>query len=171
MNGVSTIGGKLYVAGGVNGNAVEVSTLYVYDPRTNTWTRKADMPERGGCGAQGVIDGQLYVYVGSNCGHSLEGHFYRYTPATDQWTTMPSPSGEHLFPEGAAIGGKFYLVGSTLGAGSGDQLEVYNSRTNVWTTKAPMPEPSSEIMASAVLNGKFYVAGGLVRAQVPGKQR
>jgi N-acetylneuraminic acid mutarotase len=27
-----------------------------------------------------------------------------------------------------------------------------------------MPEPSGQVMASAVLNGKFYVAGGVERA-------
>jgi N-acetylneuraminic acid mutarotase len=161
LNGVSTIGGKLYVAGGLNANNVGVKTLFVYNPATNTWTRKADMPAGGCCGSQGVIGGELYVYVSSES--SGPGRLYRYTPGTDRWATLASPSGEHVFPEGAAVAGKFYLVGNRGGPGSGDQLEVYNPATNSWTTKAPMPQPSGQVMASAVLNGKFYVAGGVER--------
>jgi hypothetical protein len=49
-----------------------MKTLFVYDPATNAWSRKADLPQavcgvegRLGGVAQGVISGKLHVYV--NC--------------------------------------------------------------------------------------------------------
>ena len=160
LNGVSAVGGKLYVAGGISGNSIAVRTLYVYDPGTNTWSRKADMPVGGGCGVQGVIDGKLYVYVGCSSG-SEPPHFYRYNHTKDQWTTLASPNSNHLHGAGGAIAGKFYLVGTIDGAVPPDRLEVYDPATDTWTFKARMPDPSSHVMAGTVLQGKLYVAGGI----------
>ncbi|HEX6434356.1 MAG TPA: kelch repeat-containing protein [Gemmatimonadales bacterium] len=160
MNGVSAIAGRLYVAGGHNGRSEPVRTLYVYNPRTNTWSSKADLPVGGGCGAQGVIDGELYVYVGCSSG-SEPPHFYRYNRVTDRWTTLAPPHSDHHLGEGGAVAGKFYLVGSRSGVITEDLLEVYDPATNTWTFKASMPEPSGQVMSSAVLNGKLYVAGGV----------
>jgi N-acetylneuraminic acid mutarotase len=157
VNGVSPIGGMLYVTGGSHKVLGPTKALYVYNPATNTWVRKANMPETGGCGAQGVIAGLLYVYNG--CG-SGEGQFYRYNPATDTWITLaPAPGGKlHEGGEGAVIGGKFYLAGGVV-IDDWNQLHVYNPATNTWTTRAPMPEGASH-PASAVLKGKLFVAGG-----------
>ena len=71
--------------------------LYVYDPGTDTWTRKADMPftiDRR-AGHQGMINGKLYVYAGAtvNADGSAGPHrFFRYDPATNRWTTLARPS-------------------------------------------------------------------------------
>src|SRR5688572_30281271 len=61
-NGASAINGKLYVSGGINSQDRPTRTLFVYDPMTNSWARKADMPQPGCAGVQGVIDGKLYLY-------------------------------------------------------------------------------------------------------------
>lgn len=161
MSGVSALAGKLYVAGGLNGRSEAVRTLYVYDPGTNTWTSKANMPVGGGCGAQGVIQGELYVYVGDDCTEDDEPHFFRYNRLTDRWTTLAPPLSDHTLGEGAAVAGKFYLVGTRSGAITQDLLEAYDPATNTWTFRAPMPQPSGQVMSSAVLNGKLYVAGGV----------
>jgi N-acetylneuraminic acid mutarotase len=157
LNGVSVIGGRLYVTGGSRGNPgsfVSTKTLYVYDPGTNTWVQKANMPQVGGCGAQGVIAGLLYVYIGCGTGQS---QLYRYNPATNTWITLAPSRALHQFGVGEVIGGKFYLAG---GFRESARLEVYNPATNTWTTRAPMPEPRSH-MAGGVISGKLYVAGGL----------
>ena len=162
-NGASMINGKLYVTGG-RGSALTpegffkpTKTLFVYDPRSNTWTRKRDMPQVGCGGVQGVINGMLYVYMPSVrwCDTFGSGgtvvRFYRYNPATDTWVSRaipPSGSGS-----GGVINGKFYL------AGPDSRLHVYDPMSNTWTTRASMPE-SRDGMAAAVLNGKLYLVGG-----------
>jgi N-acetylneuraminic acid mutarotase len=56
------IGGKIYVSGGrVSGDKRCLQTLFVYDPATNRWTRKQDMPNVAWGGVTGVLNDQLYV--------------------------------------------------------------------------------------------------------------
>jgi N-acetylneuraminic acid mutarotase len=59
------------------------------------------------------------------------------------------------------IDGKFYLAGGQTRVAINKALDVYNPATNTWTTKAPMPEPRSH-MASTVINGRLFVASGIV---------
>jgi N-acetylneuraminic acid mutarotase len=152
LNGASVINGRLYVTGGYGER-----TLFVYDPGTNTWTRKADMPDEGFYGAQGVINGRLYVYAAATFGPPK---LFRYNPVTNTWVTRRAPYVVQSQPAAGVIGGKFYVAGGEddLGRIIPD-LEVYDPATDTWTAKAPMPVPL-KAMASAVINGKLYVAGG-----------
>jgi N-acetylneuraminic acid mutarotase len=185
-NGASVINGKLYVTGG-RSNVVSnflfkaTKTLFVYDPGTNRWTRKADMPHAGCAGVQGVIDGQLYVYVppiggGAFCdGSSETGLFFRYNPSTDTWMRRAAPPSDHKEGAGRVINNRFYLAGGwklSPCAVNGEptfcdelsaQLDVYNPASNTWATKARLPGIESG-MAAAVLNGKLFLVGGYGRA-------
>jgi N-acetylneuraminic acid mutarotase len=186
LNGASVINGKLYVTGGrssVVSNFLfkATKTLFVYDPRTNRWTRKADMPHAGCAGVQGVIDGQLYVYLppvggGAFCDGSSEmGLFFRYNPSTDTWMRRASPPSDHKDGAGRVINNRLYLAGgSKLSpcAVNGEptfcdelsaQLDVYNPASNTWETKARLPDIEGG-MAAAVLNGKLFLVGGYGRA-------
>jgi N-acetylneuraminic acid mutarotase len=160
MNGVSAIGQRLYVTGGARGNLGLTSTLFIYRPLTNTWVRKADMPETGACGAQGVIAGLLYLYSGC-----VADRLFRYDPATNTWITLAPPPTSHAHGSGGVIGGKFYLAGGSHAENgyyiAHAQLDIYDPATDTWTTGAPMPQ-RAELTASAVLNGKLYVAGGQI---------
>jgi N-acetylneuraminic acid mutarotase len=168
-NGASMISGKLYVTGGRNSSGNLTRTLYVYDPASNVWTRKTDMPT-GGCGGdQGVINGQLYVYTGCYSERTMGAVFFRYNPSTNSWTKRAAPPVDHSSGAGAVINGKFYLAGGfNLVAATStnsefeektNQLDVYDPATNSWTTKRFMSFSRSG-MAAAGLNGKLYLVGG-----------
>jgi Kelch motif len=165
LYGASTIRGKLYVTGGTATgiSSSDRSPLYVYDPTTNTWTRKADVPLRTVClGVQAPIDGLLYLYT--RCGdvnRNPEGTFVRYNPRTDRWVFLPVPPMHQGQPMGGAINGKFYLTGGedefarVTGA-----LDVYDPGTRTWTRKSPMLVAREGAFA-AVYSGKLFIAGGL----------
>jgi N-acetylneuraminic acid mutarotase len=161
VNGVSVIGGRLYVTGGSSPGGPMSKSLFVYSPGTNTWTRKADMPEAGGCGAQGVIGGMLYVY--SACTGT---RLLRYDPATNRWSTLSPPPTSHDFGGSGVIAGKLYLVGGQhVEAGwytPHAQLDIYDPATDAWTPGAPMPGRAMYV-ASAGMNGQLFVAGGQSR--------
>ena len=155
LNGATAINdSKLYVTGGRSRpNDSFLKSLYVYDPATNSWTRKADMPLRGSNGVQANVLGRLYVYTfpRTPADPSL---FASYHPKTDKWERLPRPKATHFFyPVGGAINGRFYLTGGVDAAGQPDRtLEVYDPATRTWTTKSPMPT-ARNIESAAVVHG------------------
>lgn len=158
--GATPVHGKLYVAGGQSTAPATVGTclrtLFVYDPVTNSWSRKADMPEKGCIGVQANILGQLYVFTLYTGRGAL---FASYNPNTNKWVRLPLNGfqGNHQGnPVGGAINGKFYLTG-----GRGRVLDVYDPATRMWTAKSPIPTEVDGASA-AVVHGKLYVAGGVV---------
>jgi N-acetylneuraminic acid mutarotase len=161
-NGVGTIGGKLYLSGGVVDGVGHQRSLYVYNPDQNRWQQKADMPKRTAQGVTGVIGGKLYVLVGScaDCASPTPRKLFRYDPGTDKWTgALPSSPNVHVGGAGGVINGKFYVAGGRRRDGrDSDQLDVYDPVANTWSTLAPMPTARSG-MAAAVLGGKLYVIG------------
>jgi N-acetylneuraminic acid mutarotase len=164
-NGAGVIAGKIYVSGGRDldnhssgsDDGVPRSSLYVYDPLSDSWSRKADMPQPSMSGVTGVIGGKLYVLNASF------GRFYRYDPSMDTWSVLPKCPGEHFGGGAAVINGKFYVAGGVRFATGGPiairKLHVYDPGTNTWSEKAPMPRAVS-FAAGAQLLGQFYVLGG-----------
>jgi N-acetylneuraminic acid mutarotase len=157
-NGAVTIGGKIYVSGGRNnGDKNFVQSLYVYNPATNKWTRKTDMPFASWGGVSGAVGGKLYVIA---CGGEEQCDAFerlvvlRYDPATDRWTILavtPNALGQ---PLGGVVNGKFYVTGGPDGA-----LMMYDPASDTWTPKAKLPKHRLA-GAAATAGGKLYVIGG-----------
>jgi N-acetylneuraminic acid mutarotase len=164
LAGATTIHDKLYVAGGYTLNYADSlkNSLFVYDPATDTWTRKADVPTAQVCGGvQASIGGKLYLY--SACNY---GDFFVYTPATDKWRVLPKMAWDEApfaSPIGGSIGGKFYITGGLDAHGQSNLLHAYDPATNTWIRKRSMPT-GREAAFAAVFHGKLFVAGGLVRS-------
>ncbi|MHC4439988.1 MAG: Kelch repeat-containing protein, partial [Planctomycetota bacterium] len=65
----AVVNGKIYIIGGWTSepDAIGISTVDEYDPASNTWTRKADMPTaRSSSPSSAVVDGKIYVIGGDN---------------------------------------------------------------------------------------------------------
>lgn len=152
----AVIDGKIYCAGGSSG-ATSVNVLEVFDPQTNTWTRRQPMSiARNHC-AGAAIDGKFYVAAGrgsSNAGSALEV----YDPATNSWSRkapMPTPrSGVAA----AAVNGELFVFGGE-GSRMYPEVEAYNPRTDSWRRLPDMPTPRHGIWAS-VIGNKIYLPGG-----------
>jgi len=157
------VNGKIYVIGGWTSepNARALATVEEYDPATNTWTRKADMPAGGSLGdlVEGpspVVDGKIYV-IGVGDTAEVE----EYDPSTDTWTRkadMPTRRGTHATVN---FEGKIYVVGgSPPGAFvSLKTVEVYDPVTDTWARKADMPLGVA-LLNAQVVRGKIYAIGG-----------
>lgn len=167
-NGAGVINGKIYVSGGRrSGDKRYEQVLLVYDPGTNTWTRKRDMPFAGWGGVTGVLGNRLYVLTcveEEDCWEHSNPLLYRYDPSTDEWTFLsvtPVPLG---LPMGGFIGGKLYATGGPSGA-----LMAYDPATNSWTAKASLPGRRWSA-AGLAFEGKLYVLGGF-EEQADGTRR
>jgi N-acetylneuraminic acid mutarotase len=145
----------------------------------NAWTTKASMNQaRAGLGVV-AVNGKIYAIGGSTAsGTYPPDMFYggfvgtneEYDPTTDTWTTkvlMPTPRAYFAI---AGYQNKIYCIGGAIGFSVDEQSgfysyvessvnEVYDTVTNTWETKTPLPYAQLGLQAS-VLNGKIYVVGG-----------
>lgn len=111
----SVVNGKIYAIGGThqcNGvnDFTALSTVEEYDPVTDRWTGKADMPgPKAGVTAE-VLDGKIYVIGG---GHRLE--IFRtveeYDPAKDTWAEKTSMQVARAVLSASVVNDKIYAIG------------------------------------------------------------
>jgi hypothetical protein len=177
LNGVGTIGNKLYFSGGftfAGGSGHIDGRFFVYDPAANTLTQGVYPPKLTAEGITGVIDGKLYVLPGI-CSTDFypDSHYcvsepirtlFRYTPPTNPWTWKRPAPHYHANGAGGVINGKFYVAGGLNNFGSQPEaaLDRYDPATDTWTTLAPVPTAGQA--RGAVLQGKLFVVVSTPRA-------
>jgi N-acetylneuraminic acid mutarotase len=163
----AAVDGTIYAIGGWSGPAgpelSTFSTVEAYDPATDTWTTKADMPTARGGSAIAVVDGQIYV-IGGMFGPPTEvsSAVEAYDPATDTWTKKTDmPTARYVFAA-CIVDRRIYVPG---GKTKFDPLvcvstvEVYDPATDTWTQASDMPRARMAHSAS-VVDGKMYIIGG-----------
>jgi N-acetylneuraminic acid mutarotase len=100
-----------------------------YDPATNIWTRKADIPTpRGGSGA--AVLGNVIVVVGGegNSAAGTRGIFAvteEFDPGTNQWRSLAAPLTPRHGAYAVGIDGKLYWAGGAVAQGGGPDTAVF----------------------------------------------
>lgn len=169
--GAAGINGRLYVFGGCTHNADcrigTTNVLEVYDPAANSWSVKSPMPTARSSMASAVIAGKLYVAGGRGPCPPCSGYdkLEIYDPVTDMWDTTKAPlPSAYTSPGGAALDGKFYVVGGVLTASeelvNPQRLAVYDPATNKWSLKSALGTPRGNIGLAAI-HGQLYAIGGV----------
>ncbi len=173
METVAVVGGIIYVIGGNEGLPAgdrDLSVVEAYDPATDTWTRKADMPAAR-CGpTSAVVDGIIYVIGGMSAtpaGYQADdvevlSTVEAYDPATDIWTRKADMPTARYFTGACVVDGRIYVSGGITawkGYSNISTVEIYDPRTDTWTKGADMPRAKWGHTASAV-DGKMYIIGG-----------
>ena len=172
------VDGKIYAIGGSEVKKFQVGpgwgysfkrlpVVEMYDPVTDTWTPKADMPvprSGGTC----VVDGKIYI-IGGSAANRKEWRLDIvdvYDPATDTWAKAKNMNHARSGAAVSVVDGKIYVMGGTgwpqIRNHPGpflSSIEVYDPKTNRWTEKTEMPAPKAGHTAS-VINRKIYVIGG-----------
>ena len=186
-SGVSTsvVDGKIYAIGGAEVNkrrigpgwgysVIELPTVEMYDPVTDTWTQKADMPIAK-TAKTCVVDGKIYAIGGTAFNNIKKKKPWRldtvevYDPATDTWAKAKNMNHARSGAAISVVDEQIYVMGGTgwpqIQNHPGpflSSMEVYNPKTNQWREIGDMPTPKSSHIAS-VINGKIYVMGGFFR--------
>jgi N-acetylneuraminic acid mutarotase len=142
------------------------------DVAEDSWVSKAPLHEaRAGLGVV-AVNGKIYAIGGttSSTSNAIDGGFVgtneEYDPATDTWTyrkPMPTPRAYFAI---AAYQNKIYCIGGAVGINVNEigffsynvsgVNEVYDTVTNTWETKTPLPRETMQFQAH-VVNGKIYV--------------
>ena len=155
---VAVVKNRAYVIGGGAQSHFDggVTTNEMYDPDTDTWTKKADMPTARGWNPWVVLNDIVYIAGGIKAQAPVNA-FEAYDPATDKWTVglpvKPSASGASW---GIGYMGKAYFFAGTANGNT----EIYDPVANKWTVGAARPSGADEDHCVAEVDGKLYVIGG-----------
>ncbi len=157
----NVVDGKIYIIGGARGTTpaeVHVVTVEVYDPATDTWSQKGDMPVSRGAGSGSMVDGKIYFFGGYGGKQRVD----EYDPSTDTWTQKSEMPTARVGLSTSVLDGKIYLIGGFGHSGYRGVTTVafYDPATDTWTTAPDMPTGRFGAYSS-VVDGKIYVFGGL----------
>ena len=180
---VSVVDGKIYAIGGsktkkyqvprgFGHESEELPTVEMYDPATDTWTQKADMPtprKTKTC----VVDGKIYAIGGwSTANEQSQLEIVEvYDPTTDTWTNAQSMNHARCSAAISVVNGEIYAIGGIGWPPNRDQsgqylsslylsnVEVFNPKTNQWREKTEM-SVAKAAHSTSVIDGKIYVMGG-----------
>jgi N-acetylneuraminic acid mutarotase len=155
---------KLYLFGGFTDDLGASNQLDVYDPETDTWTRKKDMPTRL-THLNPAIDGKTIWLAGGFKGKHpgpVTDEVWKYDVAADSWSAGP-PLPERRAGGGLAIlGRKLHYFGgykADRDTNSADHWSLALDDGKAWQREADLPDPRGHV-AAAVLDGKLYALGG-----------
>jgi N-acetylneuraminic acid mutarotase len=166
----AVVGNKLYAFGGYKDSTFRpVPDVYAYDFTTNTWTKKADMPQRL-THAGTATDGTFIYMAGGYPGLANQPqtfsttNVWKYNPSNDTWSNLkPLPSarggGTLVYND---VDNHLYFVGgsdsSRHDSASAWKLDLSNQSAG-WIQLTNLPQPRNHV-GGAALNGKIYVVGG-----------
>ena len=176
--GVGAVAGKIYAIGGLldpkekkPGLRGRLDLVEVYDPVSETWAKRADMPTRRDGIATAVIDDTIYAIGGAGwpqvgAGGPALGTIEVYEPRVNRWTKRPDMPNLRTSFRTVVIADKIYLIGGhAVGAHGvrGERLtstEVYDSATKRWRLSPTPTAPTLSPFSIVVVNGKIYAFGG-----------
>ena len=115
----SMVDGKIYAIGGVGAQSefapVFTSTVEAYDPVTDTWTKKADMPATRAGLSTSAVNGKIYAIGGIGrqgvFAEAFTSTVYEYDPVTDTWTRKADMSTVRATFSTSVVDGFIYAIG------------------------------------------------------------
>jgi N-acetylneuraminic acid mutarotase len=116
MHSAVVLNNQIYVIGGGNGlNTPVVPTVEVYEPSTDSWITKSDMPTPRSHLATAVVGGKIYAIGGCVGPPNWSGlaNVEVYEPAKDTWSIKSKMPTARLEPHASVLDGKIYVMGGT----------------------------------------------------------
>jgi len=173
-------GGKMYVFAGLAPGWKPIGMVYEYDPASDKWAKKKQMPLLSHHVAITEYRGKIYVFGGIVLPQSGPPSWvpidnsWEYDPAADTWKALAPLPTKRGAANAVAVGDKIYVIGGfNTPPGAKDPgvhparphrsvgtVEEYDPATDSWgAPRAKMPSARSA-MTSGVHNGRIYVTGG-----------
>lgn len=165
-------GNKAYVVGAFTGgypNESNVSSIWIFDPRTNTWSQGPVLPpgrERGSAGAV-LYDGKFYLIGGNNQGHNggARPWFDVFDPVTRTWSQLPDAPRARDHFLAAVVGNRMVVAGGRQTTqpnpftGTIREVDVYDFTAGTWSTLTD-GLPTERAGTMAVAFGRHVVVAG-----------
>lgn len=158
--GVASVGGEIYVVGGITSTAVGVRLVEAFEPTTRRWRRKADLPIPLHHVAVAATERFLYAVGGFAApGFRPVADVFRYDPETDTWTSLPPLPQAVGAAAAAVVAGKLHVLGGSGASGSVAAHRVYDLATGSWSAAAGLPEAVNHL-AAVVWKETLWIVGG-----------
>jgi N-acetylneuraminic acid mutarotase len=110
--------GKIYAIGGTAASGdgwPGLASVEEYDPATDTWTTKTDMPDRRAYHSASVVNGKIYVIGGGrDLNTSGISAVEAYDPVSDTWTTKTDMPTKRFFLSTSTVYDKIYAIGGSV---------------------------------------------------------
>jgi N-acetylneuraminic acid mutarotase len=152
-----TINGKIYLVGGRNASEQNINQVLCFDPATNQWSAKANMPTARHGMKLVLFENRIWAIGGYTSTYS--NRVESYDPTTNSWQTEASLTTPRDLAVGWIANGKIYVGGGLDGSNHLNSIEVYDPTTKQWSSGGNLPE--NKFAADAVvLNDKVYVISG-----------
>ena len=152
--------GKVHLLGGRSLGSV-VDRHYIYDIAANAWDSGPEMIAGREQFGAAIVGHKLYVFGGAQGGVLYD---------TDQVDVLDLDRG--IWDPAAAIplkrtdftllqqGDKVFLFGGQGGTATFDQVDVYDAKTDRWTTLKERLPSARHGMAGGLVDGSFFLIGG-----------
>jgi len=120
----AVVNGKIYVIGGFRPHGdvgKALSTVEVYDPVTNTWARKSNMPTPRFFPSTSVVNGKIYAIGGTTITQGKRitvSTVEVYNPATGRWTKGPAMIKRRAGHAAGVVQGRIYVIGGVSDSGA-----------------------------------------------------
>ena len=158
----AVVGDKLFLFGGFTDDLGASNELDVYDPASDTWTRRKDMPTHV-THLNTAIDGNIIWFAGGFKGKHpgpVTDEVWKYDIAADAWSAgppLPEPRGGGGL---AIVDHKLHYFGgfkADRNTDAGDHWSLSLEDGKSWQREADLPHPRGHVTA-AVLDGNMYCA-------------
>ena len=163
---VAVYDGKAYVFGGSSNGAqaylgTKHKTTFMYDPKTDTWTQKADMPTARAALSAVVVKDKIYVIGGYYDSTPTRTNVVEiYDPKTDTWSKGENMLTPRSWTNALTIGDFIYVFsGSNYNNNVVKSIEYYDTKQDKWFKKKDAPFALSGT-GMAEVSGKIYAFGG-----------
>ncbi len=158
--GAAAVDGKLYVAGGVDGDGL-ARTMLVYEPSSAAWSTAAGPPTaREHLGVAGART-RLFVVGGrtGGIGSNLDAA-EAYSPRDRSWTKLPRMPTARGGTAAAASSNGFVVAAGGEATTTFDEVEAFDLRAGRWVSLPPMPTARHGLGVAAIGTTVFVIAGG-----------
>jgi len=148
-----TVGVKIYLIGGKNSSSQNIDQVLSFDPSTNQWQAKANMPTT----RHGVklvwFENRIWAIAGY--GTPANSTVESYDPQTDTWRTEKQLPRARNWSVAWVSHERIYVGGLQYGS----HIDYYDPAKESWIAEGNLPE-NKYVADSVVLNNTVYVIAG-----------
>ncbi len=157
---------KLFVFGGFyNADVQATSAVEVYDPATDTWSRRRPMPSPAVTHVEAAVDGSIVWFAGGFAGDHpgpATDQVWKYDVRADTWAPGPPLPGPRASGSLKRVDRHLHFIGGYLAdriTGSASHWVLDLDGGTSWRPAATLPDPRGHL-GGVEIGGRLYVIGG-----------